>query len=191
MSVNKKYFYLKLRDNFFDSEEMKLLESQKNGVEYQNFYLKLCLLSLKNEGRLMFRDSIPYDINMLSTITRHSIDTVQMCIEIFKKMGLIDILETGSIYMNDIQTLIGHGSTEAERISKYRVRKEIEKKGVTMLQNCTPEIEIEIEIDKEIDIKKKKKNVFIPPTIDDIKTYAMERGYRVDAEKNIPLLQRG
>ena len=33
MSVNKKYYYLKLKDSFFDSEEMKLLESQKNAIE--------------------------------------------------------------------------------------------------------------------------------------------------------------
>ena len=46
MSDNKKYYYLKLKDNYFDTEEMKILESQRNGVEYQNLYLKLCLLSL-------------------------------------------------------------------------------------------------------------------------------------------------
>ena len=41
MSDNKKYYYMKLKDTFFDSEEMKLLESQKNGIVYQNFYMKI------------------------------------------------------------------------------------------------------------------------------------------------------
>ena len=81
-----------MKDNFFDNEDMKLLEFQKNGIEYQNFYLKLCLLSLKYEGRLMFKDTIPYDLNMLSTITRHWIDTVKNAIGIFKSMKIIEIL---------------------------------------------------------------------------------------------------
>ena len=55
MSDNKKYYYLKLKEDFFDSEEMKVLESMKNGIEYQNVYLKMCLLSLKSDGALLFK----------------------------------------------------------------------------------------------------------------------------------------
>ncbi len=154
MSESNKYFYLKLKDNFFDNEDMKLLESQKNGIEYQNFYLKLCLLSLKSEGRLMFKDTIPYDLNMLSTITRHSIDTVKNAIEIFKSMKIIEILETGAIYVSDIQLLIGKSSNEAERKANYRKRI-VNESGTNVPKlsgRCLPEIELDIKT--EIDTKK-------------------------------------
>ena len=122
MSENHKYYYLKLKDNFFDSEEMKLLDTMKNGKDYQILYLKLCLLSLKNDGALMFKGMIPYDFSMISTITNMSIDTVKTALELFKKIGLVTVTDTGTIYMSDIQLLIGQSSTEAERQQKYRQR---------------------------------------------------------------------
>jgi predicted phage replisome organizer/uncharacterized phage protein (TIGR02220 family) len=153
MSDNKRYYYLKLKDNFFDSEEMKILESQKNGIEYQNLYLKLCLLSVKNDGKSAFKGSLPYDLTMLSTILRVSIDTIKVGIEMYITLGLIDKLDSGTMYMSDIQALIGHGSTESERKATYRDRINNEKKLI--MGQCPgqfpPEIEIEIEKKKEIE----------------------------------------
>ncbi|RKJ70262.1 hypothetical protein D7Y41_36215, partial [Anaerotruncus sp. 1XD22-93] len=41
MADNKKYYYLKLKENFFESEEMALLEGQENGMEYSLILLKM------------------------------------------------------------------------------------------------------------------------------------------------------
>ena len=160
MSDNKKYYYLKLKDNFFDSEEMKILESQKNGIEYQTLYLKLCLLSLKAEGKLIFKDYIPYDLNMLSTVLRVHIDTVKTGMELLNKLKLIEITHSGIMYMTDIQSLIGKGSSEAERKKAYR--KKITKDGNgTKSQKCPtlrpPELELELELEKELE--KEKDNI--------------------------------
>lgn len=164
MSDNKKYYYLKLKDNFFDSEEMKILESQKNGIEYQTLYLKLCLLSLKSDGKLIFKDYIPYDINMLSTVLRVGIDTVKTGIELLNKLKLIEITHSGIMYMTDIQSLIGKGSSEGDRIKSYRKRIKNESKntakrtlGVQMYSNRTPELELELELEKELE--KEKDNI--------------------------------
>ncbi|HBK5231260.1 TPA: phage replisome organizer N-terminal domain-containing protein, partial [Enterococcus faecium] len=51
MSDNKRYYYLKLKENFFDSDEMVLLESMPDGYIYSNILLKLYLRSLKHEGK--------------------------------------------------------------------------------------------------------------------------------------------
>jgi len=120
MSVNKKYYYLKLKDNFFDREEIKILEHMENGFIYSNLYLKLCLMSLKGDGRLLFRDEIPYDESMIATITNIPLDNVRVGINILQKMKLISQIESGEIYMREIQSMIGHGSTEAERMAESR-----------------------------------------------------------------------
>lgn len=151
MSENIKYFYLKLKDNFFDNEEMKLLESQKNGTEYQNLYLKLCLLAVKNKGKLIYKDLLPYDLNMLSTILRMNIDTVKTGIELLNKLRLIDILDNGTMYMTDIQSLIGHSSTEAERKKEYRKRIKQDKTRTKQGQ-CLPELELDIKLELNLDI---------------------------------------
>lgn len=164
MSDSKKYYYLKLKENFFESDAMIVLESMPDGYLYSNILLKLYLRSLKNEGKLMFNDRIPYNSTILAQVTRHSVGVIEKALQIFKQLELIEILDNGAIYLLDIQEYIGKSSTEADRIRKYRHQIENEKTGnVQMLQQMnyknTPELEIELEIEreKELETKKEKK----------------------------------
>ena len=156
MADNKKYYYIRLKENFFDSDEIKLLENIPNdGYKFSNILLKMYLKSLKYNGRLMFNERIPFNKEMLATVTNHSVGDVTRAIDMFKKFGLIEVLETGEIYMLDIQSYIGRTSTEADRIKAYRKGIEQQKnKSVQMYDERTPEIEIEIELEKELEIKK-------------------------------------
>lgn len=163
MSENKKYFWLKLKETFFDNEEMKILESMENGVIYQNLYLKICLISLKSNGALLFKDMIPYNLDMIATITRTNKDIVRTGLQVFEKLKLITITDNEVIYMTDIQTLIGKSSTESDRVSKYRkILKESCNNSVEKLQESytydTPEIEREryIYTDTDTDTERKK-----------------------------------
>jgi len=120
MSDNKKYYYLKLKENFFDSEEMILLQNMVDGYLYSDILMKLYLRSLKNEGKLIFKDLIPYTPSALAQVVRHQVGTVEKALRIFQELGLVEILDNGAIYMLDIQNFIGESSTEADRIRKYR-----------------------------------------------------------------------
>lgn len=198
MSDNKKYYYLRLKDNFFDSDELKILESLKDGYLYSNILLKLYLRSLKNDGKLVVNDRIPYNAEMLASVTGHQVGTIKQALSMFKELGLIEILENGAIYMLDIQNFIGKGSTEADRQRLYdrRISDERKQKKLTqsrnleeILEKSTPEIEIELE--KEIKIEKEihssastttKRKRFEKPTLSEIKAYCIERGNKVDAQ---------
>ena len=198
MSDNKKYYYLRLKDNFFDSDELKILESMKDGYLYSNILLKLYLRSLKNDGKLVVNDRIPYNAEMLASVTGHQVGTIKQALSMFKELGLIEILENGAIYMLDIQNFIGKGSTEADRQRLYdrRISEERKQKKLTqsrnleeILKKSTPEIEIELE--KEIKIEKEihssastttKRKRFEKPTLSEIKAYCIERGNKVDAQ---------
>ena len=196
MSDNKKYYYLRLKENFFDSDELKILESMKDGYLYSNILLKLYLRSLKNDGKLVVNDRIPYNAEMLASVTGHQIGTVKQALSIFKDLGLIDVLENGAIYMLDIQNFIGKGSSEADRKREYRQRIETDRTNVQtnlrqISEKSPPEIEIElekdIEIEKEIHSSAKstttKRKRFEKPTISDIEQYCIERNNNVNAEQ--------
>lgn len=165
MSDNKKYYYLRVKENFYDSDEMIILESMPDGFLYSNILIKLYLRSLKNNGKLMFNDRIPFNSEMLSKITRHPVAVVEKAVSIFKEMNLIDVLDNGAIFMLDIESFIGKSNTEADRKRDYRRRIEKEKQKILlghlsgqMSDEHPPELEIEkekeIEIDIEIDIEK-------------------------------------
>ncbi|HFI0164219.1 TPA: phage replisome organizer N-terminal domain-containing protein [Streptococcus suis] len=143
MADNKKYYYLKLKDNFFESDEAIILESMPDGYIYSNILLKLYLRSLKNNGLLMFNDLIPYNAQMLATITRHHVGVIEKAIQIFQQLRLIEILDNGAIYMTNIQNFVGKSSTNADRMRESR-------RQLQMLNKCAPEIEIEEDINKDI-----------------------------------------
>lgn len=172
MADNKKYYYLKLKENFFDSEEMIILQSMQDGYIYSDILMKLYLRSLKNEGKLMFKDVIPYTPDVLATVVRHQVGTVEKALDLFRKLGLVEVLDNGAIYMMDIQNFIGESSTEADRKRQYRAKIEQEKGNKIALiedvgqmsgqmsSKCPdknpPELEIELEIEKELDIEIEK-----------------------------------
>ena len=56
MSDNRKYYYLKLKENFYNSETMVILESMQDGLLYSNLLLKMYLMSLKSGGILMLNE---------------------------------------------------------------------------------------------------------------------------------------
>lgn len=134
--AEKGYYYLKLKENFFESDELKILESMENGYLYSNILLKLYLKALKNDGRLTFNEYIPYNVKMLATITGHNIDITEKALNIFKSMGLIEVLDNGTIYMMNMQQMIGSISSEGVRKAEYREKIKLEKANGTKLGQC-------------------------------------------------------
>ena len=183
MSDNKKYYYLRLKDNFFDSDELKILESMKDGYLYSNILLKLYLRSLKNDGKLVFNDRIPYSADMLSSITGHQVGTIKQALTIFKDLGLIDVLDNGAIYMLDIQNFIGKGSSEADRKREYRQRIEEERTNVqtNLRQISTRDRDRDRDI-YVVDKPQQTRTHFTPPTLEEVKAYCIERNNNIDAE---------
>lgn len=127
MADSKRYYYMKLKEDFYDSEELVILQAMPDGYLYSDILMKLYLQSLKSEGRLMYKDIIPYTPDILSAITHHHVGTIEKALKIFEKLKLIEILDNGAIYMIDIQNFIGQSSTEGDRKREYRNRINAEK----------------------------------------------------------------
>lgn len=152
MADNKKYYYMRLKENFFDDDAMKIMESMPDGYLYSNILLKMYLASLKSNGRLMLNDYIPYNAQMIASITRHQVGTVEKALNIFQKLGLVELLDNGAIYMLNIQNFIGKGSTEADRVREYQRQIALEKSHfVEIYEKSTPELETELETEKELE----------------------------------------
>ena len=156
MSDNRKYYYLKLKENYFDDDSIVLLESMQDGVLYSNILLKLYLKSLKHGGRLQLDEDIPYTAQIIATITRQQIGTVEKALQIFLKLGLVEVLDSGTFYMSNIELLIGQSSTEAERKRAAR----LQNKALSALRTSGGHLSDirppEIELEKEIEIEKER-----------------------------------
>ena len=151
---DKKYYWLKLKEDFFEEDTLAWLEEQTNGKEYCLFYLKLCLKSLKTNGILIRNVGqilIPYDVKKLGEITKTDIDTVTVAMELFKKIGLIQILDNGEIYITQLEQMVGSETKWAKYKKKERELKKLD--NVQLLSNINPK-NVHTDIEKEKDIEK-------------------------------------
>ena len=164
----KKYYWLKLKEDFFDDDAIEWLEEQPKGKEYALFYLKLCLKSLKTDGvliRIVGTMLVPYDMKKLSEITKTDFDTVVVAMELLKNIGLVEILENGEIFLPGLQQMVGSETQwakykrEGKKLEDFQTdskQKKLENfqqdsnEPPKILQAENRDKEIEKEIDKKV-----------------------------------------
>lgn len=160
--ADKKYYWLKLKKDFFKRHDIQIIESMPNGKDYVLFYLKLLLESVDHEGCLRFSDTIPYNDTMLATITNTNSDTVKSAMKMFIELGMIELLDDQTIYMNEVNKMLGAETAWAEKKRKYRRElgqcpQPVQELSLPSPSDVRQEIEIELDKDKEIKKDKKKK----------------------------------
>lgn len=119
--ASKKYYWLKLKRDFFKRHDIRIIEEMPNGKDYILFYLKLLLESIDHEGNLRFSDAIPYNEQMLSVVTNTNIDIVKAAMKLFIDLNMMEIFDDATIYMNEVQNLIGSETDSAERMRRHRL----------------------------------------------------------------------
>ena len=169
MAEGKRFYWIKLKTDFFNLDEIDFLLSQKNGCEYIVLYQMLCLKTANNEGVLNTKIGemiIPFDVQKIARDTKYfDVDTVMVAMELFKKLGLIYEETDGTLKISSISEMVGSESAWAEKKRLYRENAkalpEVQSKGQSKGQkedNVREEIEIRdksIEYrDKNIDIDK-------------------------------------
>ena len=154
MAESKKYYWLKLKRDFFKRHDIRIVESMPNGKDYILFYLKLLLESIDHEGTLRFSETIPYNEQMLSVVTNTNIDTVRSAMKLFIELNMMTVFDDQTIYMTEVDKLIG---SETEWAKKKRVQRLKKDNVPTLSTNCPTEIEKDKEInkdtDKEVDVE--------------------------------------
>lgn len=153
MAENKKYYWLKLKEGFFEEKQIKYLRKLPDGDKLVIAYLKMQLKSLKTEGFIKYDKILPSNIEELAMILDEDTNIINLMIGALQKVNAIEILDDGSFYMIAMQELIGKESESAERVRKFRERRNQKALQCNSdVTNCNTEIEIE----KEIDIEKEK-----------------------------------
>lgn len=156
MSDTKKYFWLKLKEDFFENKQVKYLRKLPSGSDLVIVYLKMQLKSLKTEGLLSYDKILPSCAEELAMVLDEDVNIVQMTIAALIKVGAIEEIDDGSLYLIAMQDLIGKEGSSAERVRKFRSKQNQALLCNTSVTKCNTEIEIdkEIEIELNSDIDK-------------------------------------
>ena len=193
MADTKKYYWLKLKDDFFRDKRIKKLRRIAGGDTYTVIYLKMQLLSIKNNGVLIYEGIEDTFAEELALELDEDTENVKVTLAFLHGNGMLEETDTNHFLMTETIKCIGSESTSAERVRRHR-----EKKAQQALQcntnviPCNTEIEkekdIEIDIDIEIEKEIEKENTkgkakrFTKPTLAEVQAYCNERNNNVDAE---------
>lgn len=163
----KRYYWLQLKENFFNQKEIKLLRRVAGGDTYTIIYLKMLLLSLKDEGRLFYEaigDNFPEEVALSLD---ESPEDIAITISFLEKKQLLEVVEHDEYFLNRVPELIGSESYSAKRVREHRGRKKEQEElqgnvsalqsnnGVTQVKQPVTkrryrdreDIEIDIELD--------------------------------------------
>ena len=121
---DKKYYWLRLKNDFFKRHDIKIISSMPNGRDIVLLYIKLMVESVDHEGYLRFSDAIPYTAEMISTITETKPVIVNKALDVLKQFGLVEQMEDGTFFLPKVPELIGSETAWAE---KKRRQKDLPK----------------------------------------------------------------
>lgn len=155
MAENKRYYWLKLMDGFFDSKRIKKLRKMAGGDTYTIIYLKMQLLSLKKGGYLEYsglEDEFYKEIAL--DIDEDEIN-VQVTIQYLLSCGLLETSDSIEYKLPFVQDNLGSetASTRRSRKSRENAQKALQcNSGATTCNNLQQKCNVEIDIDKDIEI---------------------------------------
>lgn len=155
--MKKRFFWIKLRQDFFQQETIDWLMDQENGCAYIVLYLKMCLLTANSAGELIRTVGemiVPYEPKKIAQKTGFDIDTVNVALSLFRHLGLIEETPDGISVMPEVKEMVGSESESAARVRKYRKKKALQSNGDVTNKALQSNVEIR---DKSIEYRDKSK----------------------------------
>lgn len=137
MNSDKRFYWIKLKTDFFNRADIDFLISQKNGCEYALLYIMLCLNTANNDGKLQTTIGeviVPYNAEKIARDCKYfSIDTINVGMSLYKRMGLIYEEEDGTLKISKYDEMVGSesGNANAQRQKRFRERQKQLKLTVT------------------------------------------------------------
>ena len=156
--ADSRFYWLKLKRDFFKRHDIKIIESMPNGKDYVLFYLKLLCESVDHEGRLRFSDTVPYSMEMLSVITDTNVDIVKNATSLFLELGMMECIDDGTYYMTEVAKLTGSAADNENANRQRRFRERQKQLALTVTDGSVTENNAIVTKNNESKSKRKSKS---------------------------------
>lgn len=184
MSDGKRYFWLRLKDDFFDSRRIKKLRKLAGGDTFTIIYLKLQLVAMKHDGVLSWTGLEENVAEELALEINEEPDNVEITLRYLLSCGLAETSDNVNYFFPYAVENVGSEGSSAKRVREFRTKKALQSNAdVTPVKRlCNGEKEIEKEKELEIEKDNKPPKRFTPPTLEEVKAYCTERNNAVDPQ---------
>lgn len=181
-----RYYWLKFKEDFFDSKRIKKLRNMAGGDTYCIIYLKMQLKALKTGGMLEFTGVESEFADELALDLDEKPDDVRVTLLFLLQYGLCECSDNVHYFLPWVEENTGSETDSTQRWRDWKKRQDV---GSLLESNKSPtkckriaNAEIEKEKEIEIDKSREEKKRFVPPTLDEVKARCAEKGYTLDPE---------
>lgn len=131
MATGKRYYWIKLKDSFMNSEVVDFLMSQPNGANYVVLYQMLCLKTVNTGGRLTCQIGdiiVPFDIGKIQRDCKYfTLDTIRVALGLYKQLGLIYEEQDGTLVLVNHAEMVG---SETDYSAQKRMQRENRRRQI-------------------------------------------------------------
>lgn len=118
--MEKRYYWLKLYDTFFENKTSKYLRKLPDGDKILLVYLKLQLKLLKTEGIFVYEnlcESLPEEISLMLD---EDINIIKLLLRALDRANAIEYFDQKGFMLKEMQYLIGSEGSSASRVRRHR-----------------------------------------------------------------------
>ncbi len=152
----KRYYWLKLKEDFFEETLLKLLRKLPDGDAVAIVYLKLLLKALKNNGKIFIDGLLPDQSEEIAIWLDEDVNIVKMTIEALKRYNVVETVDSETLYINTIELMLGSECYSAKRVREHRDRKKEVLQSNKVVTISNQEKREELELDKREELDKNK-----------------------------------
>ena len=146
VTENRRYYWLQLKDDFFNSKEMKLMRKLPGGEEITIIYLKMMLVSLSEQGKLYFEGLAEDLAEELSLIIDENTEAIRLTLMFLTKKKLLTTSDNYQFNLEQVPEMIGSETASARRVRKHRENQKALQCNSDVTK-CNGDIDIDIDID--------------------------------------------
>lgn len=194
MNEGRKFYWLKLRRDFFKRHDVRILEASEGGRDALLVLLKLMAESVDHEGRLRYSERQPYTPQMLAVLIGETPEAIGQSLELLERLEFIATEPDGTMTVTQVPGMVG---SAADNDNANRQRRFREKQGAEALRKVTDSVtknnerqrqdtESDTETERERQTETDKtggRRLACPPSVTEVARYCDENGLSVDAEE--------
>ena len=144
VTENRRYYWLQLKDDFFNSKEMKLMRKLPGGEEITIIYLKMMLVSLSEQGKLYFEGLAEDLAEELSLIIDEDPEAIRLALMFLTKKKLLTTSDNYQFNLEQVPEMIGSETASARRVRKHRENQKALQCNSDVTK-CNGDIDIDID----------------------------------------------
>lgn len=159
--ANKRYYWIKLKKDFFSGMHQRKMRKQPHGELLLIIYLKMMLATCDSEGKFYYQGVFDDIATEIAETIIEEVEDVRIALKYLSDNGLVD-LSPDECYTPEVMRCVGSECDSAERVRTFREKKKMLQSN-TDVTGCNEQVtesntekridkDIELDIDKDVEV---------------------------------------